>query len=189
MAILVRRPDRMRVEVLSLLGASLILTVAGDELLGFHPRERVLYRGKSSKEVLAKYTHIPLELGQLTSVLLGLPPLSMQGPWTTRELSSHRLSLGKGPDVVFFDPVSGLPAGWNHLSPGGEVELDVSFADFLSTPAGMFPSKITLESHGGGVGVEIVYDEPEINVSLPGSLFAQRKPAGVREIPLGDMGG
>ena len=63
MVILVRRPDRMRVEVLSLLGASLILTVAGDELLGFHPRERVLYRGKSSKEVLAKYTHIPLELG------------------------------------------------------------------------------------------------------------------------------
>ncbi|MFQ5917388.1 MAG: hypothetical protein ACE5I0_06200, partial [Candidatus Binatia bacterium] len=61
-AILVRRPSRLRLETLSPLGAIFILTADGDEVVGFDPREGVLYRGRASKKNLVRYTLIPLEL-------------------------------------------------------------------------------------------------------------------------------
>ena len=55
-AVLVQRPDKARLETLSLLGAILIVTVNADQIAGLHPSEGVFVRGKSSKENLFRYT-------------------------------------------------------------------------------------------------------------------------------------
>ena len=188
-AILVHRPDRLRLETLSPLGAILIVTADGAEIMGFHPREGLFYRGRSSKENLFRYTQIPLELGELTSLLMGLPPLEAQGRWEQGDNSIYLELAGGVRDRIVLHPSLGVPAKWERLSAAGEIELSALFSDFFLTPDGPFPLKISLEAHTQQKRLEIHYQEPELNVTLPLSLFVQEKPANAREIALESLGG
>jgi len=53
-AVLVQRPDRLRLETLSFLGAILIVTANSKELVGYHPREGVFVRGARTKANLSR---------------------------------------------------------------------------------------------------------------------------------------
>lgn len=188
-AIVVYRPDRLRLETLTPLGAILIVTADADQLIGFQPRERLFYRGRSTKKNLLRYTTIPLELEEWTSVLLGLPPVEVRGQWERKGDSLQR-ELGEGRmEVVTFHPNLKIPTRWQRIDPDGSMEVSALFADFFSTPNGPFPLKITLEASHRRVSLEIRYQGPELNVALPASLFAQEKPANVKEVLLESLGG
>jgi len=189
-AFLVRRPDRLRMEAFSLLGAILVLTVDGDEVVGFYPREGTLYRGRASKKNLTRYIQIPLELRDLTSLLMGVPPVAIEGSWESEDLRIQRPLSRGGSEVVTFDPAMGIPIGWERVGSDGEVELRAVFSDFISTPAGPFPLRISLQFYGSQEErFEIRYQEPEVNVALSASLFVQQKPRHVREYRLDSLGG
>ncbi len=189
-AFLVRRPDRLRMEAFSLLGAILVLTVDGDEVVGFYPREGTLYRGRASKKNLTRYIQIPLELRDLTSLLMGVPPVAIEGPWESEDLRIQQPLSRGGSEVVTFDPAMGIPIGWERVGSDGEVELSAVFSDFISTPVGPFPLRISLEFYGSQEErFEIRYQEPEVNVALSASLFVQQKPLHVREYFLESLGG
>ncbi|MFQ5903386.1 MAG: hypothetical protein ACE5JO_06820, partial [Candidatus Binatia bacterium] len=187
--ILVHRPDRLRLETLSPLGATLIVTVDADEVVGFHPREGLFYRGRSSKGNLLRYTQIPLEVGEVTNLLMGLPPVEIQGRWEREGNSIHRDMGGGEREVVAFHPTLGIPTEWERYGPDGEIDFSALFSDFFSTPAGLFPLKISLEAHAQQKSLEISYQEPEVNVALPFALFVQEKPENAREILLESLGG
>ncbi len=188
-AILVRRPDRLRLETLSMVGAVLVLTANGDEVVGFLPREKIIYRGKSSKANLFRFTQIPLELKELTSILLGLPPVKVEGSWQ-RDGSTllRRFSWG-GEERIEFDPGTSLPLRWNRLNADGENELTAVFSEFVFTSMGSFPLKISLQHTLQERSWEIRYNEPELNVEIPVPLFVQQKPSHVREVLLESLGG
>ncbi len=188
-AILVQRPDRARLETLSMLGAILIVTVNGDQIAGFHPREGVFIRGESTKENLYRYTRIPLELEEMTRLLVGLPPVAPGSDWQTAGGSLYRDRGGQGKEIVTFDLQSGLPVRWHRLGPDGSSVLSAAFENYSSTPAGPFPSKIIFEAAGQQRSVEIVYEAPEINAALPSELFSQQKPANSKELPIEALGG
>ncbi len=187
--VLIHRPDRLRLETLSLIGAILIVTANRGEVVGFHPREGLFYRGRSSKENLLRYTRIPLGLGDLTSLLMGLPPVESQGHWESKGLAIYLEKVGGEKEMVAFDPSLGIPIKWARLGPDGGPELSADFSDFFSSPAGPFPLKISLEAHAQQMHLEITYQEPELNIDLLSSLFDQKKPENVREIPLESLGG
>lgn len=190
-AILVRRPVRLRLETLSPLGAIFILTADGDEVVGFDPRKGILYRGRASKKNLVRYTLVPLELRDLTSILMGLPPVEIEGTWKGEGLRIEWSLSGGGSEVVTFDPAMGIPVGWERLGSDGELEISAVFSDFVSTPAGPFPLSISLESYSNSQEerFEIRYQEPEVNVAIPASFFVQQRPDRVREVPLESLGG
>jgi len=188
-ALLVDRPDRLRLETLSPLGAILVLTANGDEVVGFLPRKRILYRGVSSKQNLYRFTQIPLELTELTSLLLGLPPVKAEGPWKGEDHAIHRSLPSGGSEWVVFDPALGVPIRWDRLDSHGDTELSAVFSDFVSTTAGSFPLRIFLESGTEEKTWEIRYREPEVNVQIPVPLFVQQRPSHVREISLESIGG
>lgn len=188
-AVLVRRPDRLRFETLSNLGAVLIVTVAANEITGFHPREGLFYRGKSSKENLLRYTQIPLELEEITALLLGLPPARSQEGWAEEDDSVSREDGRGSREVVTFYPSTTIPTQWERFDPDGERTLTAVFSDFGLTSAGPFPLKISLEDHAHQRYLEIHYQEPELNIELPYALFVQQKPDHVREVPLESLGG
>ena len=183
------RPDRLRLETLSPLGAILIVTIDAGEIVGFHPREGLFYRGKSSKENIFHYTQIPLELGELTSLLVGLPPVSPEGHWERGENSIQRDIAGGGRERIAFHPTLGIPTRWERSGVDGAIEMSALFDDFFSTPDGPFPLKISLEAPIQQKRLEIRYQEPELNVTLPSPLFVQEKPASARELPLESLGG
>jgi outer membrane lipoprotein-sorting protein len=185
-AILVQRPDKIRLETLSLLGAILIITVNGDEITGFHPRERLFLRGKSTKENLYRYTAIPFELQEMTRLLAGLPPVRNSAGWQIAGNSLYRELDGGGKEIVVFDLAREIPVRWYRLGPGGSPELSAAFENFSATPAGLFPSNITLEAQTSAQkrSLEIVYQDPEVNVEIAPSLFDQEKPPNAKEVPI-----
>ena len=189
-AVLVDRPDRLRLETLSPLGATiLIVTADAEEMAGFHPREGLFYRGKSSPLNLFRYTQIPLGLRELTSVLMGLPPLVTQGGWRHDGQSIVRDLAGGRKEAISFHPTLWAPTQWQRTDPEGRVELSAQFGDFFATPAGPFPLKISLEAPTQQRRLDIRYRDPELNVNLAPVLFVQEKPETARELPLEALGG
>lgn len=188
-AVVVRRPDHLRLETLSPLGAILIVTVNGREIAGLHPREGLFFRGQSHKENILRYTQVPLELNELTSLLMGLPPVEMGDSWKGdgNSISSH--PRGGPKNLVLFDAKSLVPTKWERTRPEGKIELSATFSDYLPTPAGLFASRIVVEAPEQGRRLEIHYQEPELNVALPVDLFVQEKPGYAKELPIESLGG
>jgi outer membrane lipoprotein-sorting protein len=187
-AVLVQRPDRLRLETLSALGAILVLTANGHQVIGYHPREGLFFRGQASQENLLRYTQIPLELEEITALLMGLPPITMASDWTLGGSSLFRYVDGKPVEVVTFDPSLELPVRWYRLSADGGPEVSAVFENFSPTPAGSFPLKIIVETAGQQRRLDITYQEPEINVEISPALFLQEKPANAKEIPIEALG-
>ncbi|MFQ5917319.1 MAG: hypothetical protein ACE5I0_05845, partial [Candidatus Binatia bacterium] len=146
---------------------------------------------RASKKNLVRYTLIPLELRDLTSLLMGLPPVEIEGSWKGEGLRIQWSLSGGGSEVVTFDPTMGIPVGWERLGSDGELELSAVFSDFVSTPVGPFPLRISLESNSSSQEerFEIRYQDPEVNVAIPASSFVQQRPDRVREVPLESLGG
>jgi hypothetical protein len=188
-AILVERPDRLRLETLTYLGAVLIVTVNDKEITGYHPREGVFLRGQRSKENLERYTQIPLELDEITRLLLGLPPVELSGRWEQEGNTLIFSSTRGGRDVVTFASSLPVPTQWQRFDAAGKIEMSADFADYAESPGGSFPSRIVFEAQSPKRQLEIRYQQPELNASLPSNLFSQQKPANVKELPIEALGG
>jgi hypothetical protein len=188
-AVLVQRPDRLRLETLTFLGAVLIVTVNDQEIIGHHPREGIFVRGPRTKENLLRYTQIPLELSEITALLLGLPPVDTGAAPRQEGPTLVFSAKGRKQDAVTFESQLPVPTKWERFNDAGAMELSARFLDYISTPAGSFPSKIQIEAQLQKRKLEIRYQQPEINASLPPEIFTQDKPAHAQELQLETLGG
>jgi hypothetical protein len=187
-AILVQRPDHLRLETLTFMGAILIVTVNDREIAGYQPREGVYVRGPRTKKNLLHYTQIPLELDEITALLLGLPPVDLSAA-SSREGNFLVFSPnGQTKDKVAFEAEQPVPTQWERFDDTGAIELRATFADYISTPAGPFASTIVVDAPSKGKKLEIHYQEPELNVSIPTDLFSQQKPPDAKELPIDALG-
>jgi hypothetical protein len=187
-AVLVQRPDRLRLETLTFLGAVLIVTVNDREIIGYHPREGIFVRGPRTKENLLRYTQIPLELNEMTALLLGLPPVDTGAPLRQEGTALVFSPNGRKQDVVTFEAQTPVPTKWERFNDAGAVELSAHFSDYVSTPVGPFPSRIQIEAPLQKRKLEIRYQQPELNASLPPEIFTQEKPAHAEELRLETLG-
>lgn len=188
-AVLVKRPDRLRLETLTFLGAVLIVTVDNNEIVGYHPREGIFVRGERTKDNLLRYTQIPLELSEITALLMGLAPL--EGADLLRQEGNTLVfsySGGKQDAVTFNSPMP-VPSQWQRFNADGGMELTARYLDYVSTPAGLFPLRIQIEAPLQKRNLEIRYQEPELNPSIPEELFSQQKPGHAQELRLESLGG
>lgn len=183
-AILVQRPARFRLETLTLLGAVLIVTANDGELIGYHPREGVFVRGQLSRENLRRYTQMPLEIEEITALLVGLPPVAAAVEPKQEGNALFFAANGRQPDRVAFESQQPVPTRWERFAADGKVELSAQFNDYILTPAGLFASTIVFEAHLQKKRLEIRYQEPEVNALIPAELFSQRMPPHVKELPI-----
>ena len=91
--------------------------------------------------------------------------------------------------MVSFDSAIEDLVRWKRLNHEGETEISATFSKFHSTLAGKFPLRIILETEIPERRFEIVYKEPELNLALPLTLFVQKRPDNIREVPLDLIGG
>ena len=187
-AVVAQRPDRLRLETLTFLGAILIVTVNEREMIAYQPREAVLLRGPKSKENLLRYTQIPLEVSEITALLMGLTPVDTSAPWTQEGHALIFSSNGRKQDRVAFESQLPVPTQWERFNRAGEVELVARFSDYIQTPAGSFPSLIQIEAPLQTKRLEIRIEEPEFNGSTPAELFTQPIPANVKEYRIEAIG-
>jgi len=187
-AILVQRPDRLRLETLTFLGAILIVTVNGEEVIAHHPREGILLRGAPSKQNLVRFTQMPLELNDITTLLIGLPPVNTKMPSVQESNALIFSANGRKQDRVAFESQLPVPTEWQRFAETGEVELAARFGDYIETPAGAFATRLQLEAPLQNKRLEIRIEEPEINTAIPADLFTQTKPAHVKEYRMEAVG-
>ena len=185
-AILIQRPDRLRLETLSFLGAIMIVTVDDQEILAYLPREDVFLRGQRSKENLRRLTKLPLPLGveEVTALLLGLPPVNTAAKSQANGNSLSFPAADGDQDIVAFETNDPVPTRWERRTASGETEISVAFSDYAPTPAGLFPLRIAIESAIQKRRLEIRYQEPELNATLQADLFSQQRPPNVKELPI-----
>ena len=183
-----QRPDRLRLETLSFLGAILIVTANSKELVGYHPREGIFVRGDRTKDNLRRYTQIPLDLEEITMLLIGLPPVDPNTPADQNKNALIFSSKDGKRDVVAFESQQPVPTKWERLNSSGSVELSAEFSDYIQTPAGLFPSQIVFAANLQRKKIQIRYQQPEINATISPELFSQQKPANVQEVPIEAIG-
>jgi hypothetical protein len=183
-AIVVQRPDRLRLETLTFLGAILIVTVNNQEMIGYQPREGVFVRGKASREAIARFTQIPLEPDEITTLLIGLPPVDTNAPWKQEGNTLLFSPNGRARDRVAFEIAQPAPSKWERLNSVGDVELAVSFLDYSQISAGLFASRMQIEAPLRKIKLEIRMQDPELNGPMTDDLFTQQKPPNVKEYPI-----
>jgi outer membrane lipoprotein-sorting protein len=188
-AVLVARPNRLRLETLvPVLGAISIVTVNDKEISAYQPRDGVYLHGQRSKANLLRYTQIPLELEEMTALLLGVPPVDPKAPAEQNGNSLIFTSANGRKDTIAFESNQPAPTKWERSDARGQPELTAEFTDYIQTPSGIFPSTIVIESPQQKRRLEIRYEQPELNVSLSNDLFAQAKPPNVKEYPIEALG-
>jgi hypothetical protein len=148
-----------------------------------------MVRGKTSKANLLRYTQIPLELDEMTAVLMGLPPVDPSASWQQEGNALVFSPQGQKTDAVAFEAEQPVPTQWQRFNSAGTVEIKVSFANYIPTPQGLFASRLTVEAPLQKRKLEIRYQEPEVNQALSPEVFTQQKPGHVQELPIEALGG
>lgn len=187
-AVLVARPDRLRLETLSLLGAVFIVTADGQDVTAYDPRGGTYIHGRGTKASLAKFTQIPLEVDEITALLIGVPAVDPAAP---AQQNGNAVIFASAPgrsDRVSFESDQPVPTRWERMNAQGEVELSAAFGNYIQTGAGPFPSLIVVDLPKNNRHVEIRYEQPELNSAIANDVFVQPKPANVKEYPIEALG-
>jgi hypothetical protein len=187
-AVIVQRPNRLRLDTLTLIGAVLIFTANDKEIIGYHPREGVFVRGRPTAENLRRYTQLPLELPEITMLLMGLPPVDAGTPWKQEGNTLIFSPNGRQRDVLTFESHEPVPTKWERFGADGKVELSARFNDYASTAGGLFPMGLLTEAPLQKKTLAIRYKEPQFNGTIPPEQFTQQIPAHAKEVPIEAVG-
>lgn len=180
-AVVVHRPDRIRVDVLTPMGLAMALGTGEHVLWAYDPAERVRWQGDATPANLTRVLGAPLTLADLVDVLLGLPParVATGPPSVTMTDDGHRLTLPLrgGVQRVWFVPETLDVVRAEEERADGSV-LRVRFGEYRDG----FPRQLDVEPPGGGDSVRLQYDAVELNPEVAAVLFAP--PPAERVLPL-----
>ena len=185
--LLVEKPDRLRAETLSPFGQPLlVLATDGCQLAILAPGEGRFYQGPATSRNVERFTHLPLRLPDLVSILLYQVPLIGEGKeaMATIDDGRYRLSLqdtGERRQELFFDGQERLVEADYYA--GGQLELKVSWGRFTSGPQ-PFPQAATLSMPRQQTEASVSFSELKTNVAIPAERFVLSPPAGVAVLPL-----
>ena len=182
-ALLVRRPDCVRVDVLSPLGVAYALGARGTLLWAYPSAEATRYEGRATPANVTRFLGAPIKVADVVDVLLGVPPARASvGPpaLETTPAGEYRLTLplADGVQTLWFDGDT-LAVVRAEESHGGAVALRVVFGDYQES----FPRSLELEAPASGTGVKLLYGAVEPNVPIDPALFDP--PPAPRVLPLG----
>lgn len=187
-ALIVERPGRVRVEVLSLMGAAFLLTADDTTLVAYVPGERTVYRGTASPENLWRYTRLWMPVRDLVDVVLGTPDVSADATGNvTFEPESGRIRLqhiaDEGEAAVWFS-TDGLPVAAERRSRNGVVLWQTRYGGYEAHDGITVATQIALELPRFSRTMELSLAEIELNPKLDSRLFALQPPQGSQVVNL-----
>lgn len=180
-ALVVERPDRIRVDVLTPMGLALALGTGEARLWAYQPAERVRYEGRATPQNLVRLLGAPLALADVVDILLGLPPARVPKgpPSVVMTPEGHRLTLplANGEQRIWFAPET-LDVVRAEEEQRDGVVMRLVFGEHEDG----FPHVVDVESPKRGAPVRLKYDAVEINPELAATLFVP--PPAERVLPL-----
>lgn len=173
-AVLARRPDHFRLEVLSPFGALAVVACDGRELVVYARRESTVYRGAATAGNIGAYTAVPLPVEDVVTMLLGMPPArAMEGrPTVARDEAAGlvRLTLAAGRQEIWFSPDTLYPVASESALPDGRT-LRVDFGDFRTLGSFAFPYSVDMRAVPGDRSIRVRWTSPSLNTEISDGLF------------------
>ena len=188
-ALVLRRPDSLRIEPLSPFGTPLMVVVAqGASFRAYSPSRNTIYMGGTNRRGIERILGIPLNSDIFIKLLLGDWAVSLGG--------EENLELKKSDSAYLLDTRSGTAGVVSAL-----VELEprhfhavkmeirtqrgvivVRYGEFLKTGEVWRPSQVEILAPGGRNRLRISYpaDEGAVEAALPDDLFRLEPPRGAR---------
>ena len=180
-ALVVRRPEAIRIDVLSPFGLALAVGVAAGRVWAYPPAEATRYEGPATPASLARFLGTPVAVPDVVDVLLGVPParVPVAPPLltATRE-GEYRLAvpLEHGTQTIWFAGDTLLVRRAEETREG-RVALRIGFDDYRDG----FPHVVDVGAEPGPAA-RLTYDEVQPNVPVDGAIFAP--PPAARVLPL-----
>ena len=188
-AMLVMRPARLRIEVLSPLGTVFVLAADDGALAAYARNEATLYRGRATRANLQRYARVTLDVNDAVDLLLGTPPsrrtrndvVSFDAAEGAIELWRE---LDRGAQVVWFNGAL-QPVAIEERADDGRALWRARFRDFDAPHADM-PAHIELDMPSEARHVVLDLQDLEVNPALAETWFTLATPPGVTEVRLDD---
>ncbi len=182
-AVVVALPDRARVEALTPLGTTaLVTTLRGDELRVHSLLQQEYGIGRATSDTLGRLLRVPVPPEPLLRLLAGLPPLPLRA-------QDPRLTAVRDGTAVRVEAVDGehWQRLWIEAEGGGvargemgrasEVLLTFAFADRRPTDGRDFPFEVRIEDPAGNGRLRIRYERVQLNAPADPDLFELPWPA------------
>ena len=182
-ALLVRKPDRLRVDVLGPFSSPLLQVAAASRLQVHIPGEGRFYAGEPSTANLARFTGLPLPVEQLVGLLLlELPRFHYSAAATSWRAGAVVLTLDDGGRMrqEFAFAVGGellRAAYWRE----GELLCEVRYGDYAGEEA--FPRQISLRLPAAGIEANLELTEIDTTRTLDEARFLLKVPAQTPILP------
>jgi hypothetical protein len=187
-AIVVARPDRLRVEVLSLFGSVFVLTADNGEIRAYAREERTLYRGSASPQNLWRYARLGLPVSDLVALVLGTPPPRQgQRPQVGFDADTGwvRLlqQLDEGVQIVWFSDAA-LPVAAEQRGADDHAQWRATFSDYEVHDGVPVATHIGIEWPPEQRSMQIALEQVDVNPALDNSIFALQAPPGSKVVDL-----
>jgi len=186
-AVLVRRPDHFRLEVLSPFGALAVVASDARELVVYARREAKIYRGAATAASVGAYTQVPVDVADVAAILLGTPPeREPTGPVTVardEDAGAFKLIIpvANGRELVWFDPETLSPIA-SETPLGDGRKLRVAFGEYAMIGSLRFPHAIDMRAEPGDRIVRVRYASPSLNTAIADTLFSFPPREGLQEL-------
>jgi Domain of unknown function (DUF4292) len=189
--IVVERPNRLRIEMMSAFGVALQIASDGEQVSAYHRGEQTYYHGRATIENLVRFTRLDLTLPEIVDLVMGLPPHAARIGRPTfafeRPLSLWRVTTAladHGAFTVWFDPERLLPARAIEVDPGGQIAYDATFADYRPVSGVEVPRTVRFDLPEQDRKIELKYSDVSLNAELAPGLFFFPPPPGAKIVDL-----
>jgi len=182
----IQRPDRIRIEVLTLMGTVFAMTASEGQLSAYVPSESAFYHGAANPTNLARYLPIEISVASVVDHALSTPPVYTGGPSSVvRDQDRIQLlqAAADGQQIVWFrDDLT--PVSYRHLDHHGSVMLEADYEEIERHQGIAVAEKITLRFPATEQSLEISMKSPEVNPSFPAAFFSLAQPGGSNRVDL-----
>lgn len=185
--LLVEKPDRLRLDLLSPFGQPLLqLATDGRQLAALFPADATCYRGEATDRNLQRFTRLPLQLPDLVGLLLYQVPLIAYDSESVEVQGGSSILLLRaaegGRQELRFDRDLRLVEAAYFLD--DVLQLRLRYGDFDGgTPP--FPWTMQFEMPIQQTGAFLRFTELRLNPAIPPERFRLAPPDGfeIRELP------
>ena len=187
-AIIVARPDRLRVEVLSMFGSLFVLTAEHGTMMAYARQEDTVYQGQASSENLWRYARLALPVSDIVDIVLGTPPLrQVRRARVSFDDRSGWVRLDQESDdaaqIVWFNELQ-MPTAAEERGSDGRPCWRARFDDYESNAGLSVATRIRLESPAVSRTMEIALGDVDVNPPLERSAFTFPIPPGSKVVDL-----
>jgi hypothetical protein len=150
-AIMMKRPDFLRVESIPIMGpADFYLSVAGGELRVFLPEKGAFYTGRATASSISRFFPVSMPAADMVCLLMGAPPddaQPIQSMYADREEGLYRVDQyqsGKIIRALWIEPQGGRLIRVRSFTQEQKVVYTAEFEDFTRIGEGFLPQLVTI---------------------------------------------